>query len=145
MNVARNNAASMRAGATLLEAMHTHSIAASWRLNDVHLFVVVIVHLVLWNTNPACLANHTQVIFATENGGLRTAAALEWERKEAERAIDFQHFRVSLWLLHSHVESMIRCQTASTQEAEFFLGSGNLLVANEILEIGFRNAAKALL
>jgi hypothetical protein len=53
MNIARNDAASMRTRASFLEAMHTHSITAGRRLDNVYFFFVMIVHLVLRNTDPA--------------------------------------------------------------------------------------------
>jgi hypothetical protein len=73
------------------------------------------------------------------------AAALEWSRKDAEGAIDFQKFCLTLWLLDRHIKGVIRCQAASTQKVKLFFGSGNLLVSIEILEIRFGNTTEAFL
>lgn len=89
--------------------------------------------------------HRSQLVVIAREGCLLIAAALAGASRTGTRTIDSHNFSICVELLDYHLVLMTRRQAETTQAAGILKGMKNLLVANEVLELGLGLAPKELL
>jgi hypothetical protein len=137
---------------------------------NVDSFVIVIIHLELWDASkergkvlgakyenthiemihhylqpPPRFPNFSQIIFSTENCSFLEAAALAARQAPAAWTIEFDQLRLGSRSPDCHIKRVMWRAAASARKRELFFRHSNLLPSDIVFEVRFGDAAQTFL
>lgn len=131
----RNLATSPTARVSFGKAIHAAATTTRWRMNVVHLLVVVIKDIVSRNAVVARLFDSTHGLATRGDDGLLVAAALAGTDRELARTFDRQEFCVRTHLGNGHLPGIAGRAAPTFWARRFFKTVGDLLTTDKVLEL----------